>query len=82
MNVIYATLEENPEWNDWANGNQLNDAPAESVVHLMVPGVDVPILSIECEGFVGRYSKQSHQEAIADTLREFFAQVQSHILGG
>lgn len=82
MNVIYATLEENPEWNDWANGNQLNDAPAESVVHLMMSGVDEPILSIECEGFVGRYSKQAHKEAIADTLREFFTQVQSHVLGG
>lgn len=82
MNVIYATIGENPAWNDWANGDQVSDAPAESVVHLMMSGVDEPIFSIECEGFVGRYSKQSHQEAIADTLREFFAQVQSHVTGG
>lgn len=83
MNVIYATIGENPAWSDWANGDQLSDAPAESIVDVMLTGVDEPILSIECEGFVGLYSsKQAHKEAIADTLREFFAQVQSHVLGG
>lgn len=83
MNVIYATINENPAWSDWASGDQLADAPAESVVCLMVPGVDEPILSLECEGFVGLYAfRQGRQEAIADTLREFFAQVQSHVTGG
>lgn len=83
MNVIYATIEENPEWGYWANGDQLNNAPAESIVHVMLSGIEQPILSLECDGFVGHHSSaQAHQEVIADTLREFFGQVQSHVLGG
>lgn len=83
MNVIYATIEENPEWNNWASGDQLSDAPAESVVHLKVSGVDEPILALKCEGALGRLVGGRYpNEAIADTLREFFAQVQSHVTGG
>lgn len=83
MNVIYAVIEENPEWNAWADGDQVTDAPAESVVHLKVSGVDEPILTLDCEGVLGRYvSGRRQEEAVADTLRDFFTQVQKHATGG
>lgn len=83
MNVIYATIRENPAWSDWANGDQLHDAPVESIVEVMLSGVSEPLLTLECENFVGHHSSdRAHQEAIANTLREFFAQVQSHVSGG
>lgn len=86
MNVIYAVIEENPEWNAWADGDQVNAsvlAPAESVVHLKVSGVDEPILTLDCEGVLGKFvSGRRQEEAIADTLREFFSQVKNRITGG
>lgn len=78
MNIIYAVIEENPKWNAWADGDQADDPPAESVVHLKVSGVDEPILSLDCEGVLGTFvSGRRPEEAVADTLREFFTQVKN-----
>lgn len=61
----------------------MTDAPAESVVHLKVSGVDEPILTLDCEGVLGIFvSGRRREEAVADTLRDFCTQVQKHVTGG
>lgn len=76
MNVLYAVLEENPEWNVWTDeGKNLDDEPPpEFIVKVKMSGVEEPILEVLCNAYVDKYGDggQTEREAIALTLREFF----------
>lgn len=81
MNVIYAVIEENPAWNEWASvdyddtiagiSEHVDVEPSTHLVMLKLGGLagdEGTLVSLPC----AHYGNITDAEVIAETLRGFF----------